>query len=225
MAIYTKKEFAELCKQGTNYLSVQIKRGKLILSADGKIDTADSINKSYLEKIYGRMDFVPDPKKEAVRLSSIKTEKPEPPSDEEGESDEEVAIDSLLNSENRSNLSYPELERIYKYLQGKKIEKDIEKNQLDIEKKKGVVVPSELIKPVFLQHNQFILTEFKNTADEIIRRIAKKKDLNVNEMAEIRGEMVQCINEAVNKAIAASTKNIVNIITDFSDKRGVGERA
>lgn len=225
MAIYTKKEFAELCKQQTNYLSVQIGRKKVLLNADGLIDTTEPVNKAYLEKIYGRMDFVPQDKPKAVKLSEITL----PPGleyiPEQEEEDEESSMEALLANPNRKNLPYPELERIYKYLQGKKIERDIEKTQLDIEKKKGVVVPSELIKPIFLQHNQFIITEFKNTTDEIIRRIAKKKDLGVNEVAEIRGEMVACINEAVNKAIAASTKNIVNIITDYSDKRGVGERA
>lgn len=49
-----------------------------------------------------------------------------------------------------------------KYLDTIKRTKEIEKLQIEIQKKKGEVVPVELIKPVILQHNQSILTEFKN---------------------------------------------------------------
>lgn len=221
MAVYTKKEFAELCKQQTNYLSVQISRGKVKLNDAGKIDTEDLHNKAYLEKIFGRMDFVPKaavpkPAKKAPELQG---------EDFEGDDEEDMSMNELLNDPNRKNLAYPELERIYKYLQGRKIEKEMEVKQIEIEKKKGVVVPSELIKPVFLQHNQFIVTEFKNATDEIIRMIAKKKNLSVNEVAEIRGALTDTINESINKATISSQKNVTNLINDFSDKRGVGQSA
>jgi len=225
MALYDKKEFAELCKVNTRYLSVQISRGKVILDKHDKIDTENSVNKFYVEKIYGRMDLVPKKPFTAAKPAKPIAKVLSDEEDQEDDEDVELTMEDLLADPNRKNLDYPELERIYKFLQGKKIEKDIEKNQLEIEKKKGIVVPSELIKPVFLQHNQFIVTEFKNAADEVIRIISKKKSLSVNEQAEIRGELVKTINESINKATLASIKNVTNLITDFSDKRGVGERA
>ena len=84
-------------------------------------------------------------------------------------------------------------------------------------------MPSELIKPVFLQHNQSILTEYKNATDEIIRIFSKKRSLTVDEVAEIKTDLVKTINNAINNAIIISSKSIDSIISDHSDKRGIGE--
>ena len=108
--------------------------------------------------------------------------------------------------------------------QVEKLEQEVRLLRLKEEKLKGVVVPSELIKPVFLQHNQSIITEVHNNSREFTRVFSKKHSLNVNDVAEMSGELIKWFNSDINKATILSVKSIDNIVNDYSEKRGVGER-
>lgn len=106
----------------------------------------------------------------------------------------------------------------------KKTNEEYEIAKIKKEKLQGALMPSELVKPVFLHHNQSIVAEFKNAIDDIVRIFAQKKSLSVNEKAEMTGELINCINQAISKATKLSIKNINNIIEEFTEKKGVGER-
>lgn len=196
MALLTKKEIAELCGLETKNLSVYITRGKVIVGKNDLIDTNVDKNKSFIEKRKGKISDV------KIQTTTV--------------------IESKV-SEQSEGQSYTESERQLKYLDTIKRQKEIEKLDIEIQKKRGEVVPSELIKPVFLQHNQSIITEITNRCDEFIRIFSKKRTLTVNEVAEVRGEVVSWVNESMNKAILASIKSVENIITEHSEKKGVGE--
>lgn len=209
MALHSKKQFADLCGIATNNLSVQIGRGKVIVVND-LIDDTQEKNKAFLQKRISKNQ----PNLNQQTNTSV------------------VLTENIINSQKNpieliqpnENQSYTESERQLKYLDTLKRQAEIEKLSLDVAKKKGEVIPSELIKPVFLQHNQSIITEFKNVTDEIIRMFAKKKSLSVNEVAEITGELTSCINNAMNKATTATVNSIESIVNDFAEKKGVGER-
>lgn len=213
MALHSKKQFADLCGIATNNLSVQIARGKVIVVNDLIDDTLEK-NKSFFEK---RASKKPANSNQSasieINTSKITTESIVKPPQNLNE--------LIAPSENQS---YTESERQLKYLDTLKRAAEIEKLSLDVAKKKGEVIPSELVKPVFLQHNQSIITEFKNVTDEVIRMFAKKKSLSVNEVAEITGELTSCINNAMNKATTATVNAIDSIVNDFAEKKGVGER-
>ena len=214
MPLLTKKEFANLCNMPTKSLAIYIQRGKVISKneyIDANLDANQSFIQKYSVKKEDRVAPIPiiKEKKEVV----VKTITPAL----------ENYIENILVTQKSEGQSYTESERQLKYLDTLKREKEIERLQIDIDKKKGVVVPSDLIKPIFLQHNQYIITEFKNAADEIIRIFSKKKSLSVNEVAEIKGEMVSCINLSVDKASLASINSIDNIILDYSQTKQVGE--
>jgi hypothetical protein len=233
MALYSKKEFADLCKQKTNYLSVQIQRGKVVLDKDEKIDTSNLINSLYLEKIYGRMDFVPTGH-EAFAPAPPKA-KPKRKADEwDGfdEDEEETAagggseksLAELLEAKDIKNLTYPDLERIYKFRQGEHLLKRTEREEIEIQKKRGEVIPSDLLPPVILQHNQSFITTFKEVVDQILTDYTQIKQLTVEEVADMRGRMVDAINTGANKATEMTLKAITTIVKDYTDKRGVGQR-
>lgn len=209
MAIYSKKEFADLCRIETKNLSNYITRKNVIVNSSGFIDTSIDKNMAFLEKRRAKSSSIPSAD---IVVKNKKKNKPE-----DFDADETEYVSG-------PGQTYTESERKLKYLDTVKREAEIEKLKIDIAKKKGEVIPSELIAPCILQHNQSIVTEFKNTADEIIRIIAKKKSLSVNEMAEIKGDLVICINTSIQKATTLTSKNIENIISDFSEKKGVGER-
>lgn len=209
MAIYQKKEFSELCGIKRNDIAIYIKRRKVVLNNNDLIDTENTVNMSFLEK----------------RLSLIKKQTLSEPRQKSVTEIKKNTTDNTHEPEETSTgQSYTESERQLKYLDTIKRQKEIEKLDIEIAKKRGEVVPSELIKPVFLQHNQSILTEFKNGIDEILRVFAKKSSLSVNQIAELKGEMVQIINHSVNKAIVTSENSVEVIISEHAEKRGVGQK-
>ena len=96
--------------------------------------------------------------------------------------------------------------------------------KIEIAKKKGDVVPSELIGPLVLLHNQSILIAHKNADEEILTFIGHKYELTLEDMADTRQKMVNARNAAMQNATKATMKGLQNIITQFSEKRGVGQK-
>jgi len=206
MALLTRKEFARACGMEQNSVAVYLKREEIILE-EGFVDTEHPKNKMFLEK----------------RIAKGKVPMPTVQTDYVG--------GQVVVSENRGQPrtddgipDYAESERKVKYFDALKREKEVEKLQLDIQKKRGEVIPSELIPPVILQHNQSIITAMKNEFDEWLRNHAKKYDLGTNEISEIRTQAVGWINNGMTKATAMSVRAVENIVRDYQEKRGVGER-
>lgn len=110
-----------------------------------------------------------------------------------------------------------------KFLQANKTEKEIAKLELDIQKKQGEVIPYELIKPIFLQHNMSLLTAFKNAIEDVIRALSKENELSGEQIARVRGEVIEIINAALKNANDVSLKSIDIVISNYSDLKGVGE--
>lgn len=214
MALLSKKEFSEVCGISTKDLATYIRRKKVIVNSHDFIDTTDDINKTFMEKRRGRVEEVSLP-------AAIKGAEMLLPPPEFGDIPAGTDINDIIS---KPGQPISESERQKKYFDTIKIRGEIEKLKLDNAKKRGEVIPSELIKPVFLQHNQNILTEFKNAADEILRDFSKKKSLSVNETAELKGKMVETINEAITKAVTASSKSVDAIVSEYADKKGVGQR-
>lgn len=209
--LYSIDEFASACKMPRKSLMVYVGRKKVIVLENQKIDGEDDKNKAFLQKHKDKKpiaETITTTQKKEVKI------KPNP-------NDEEINLEDILSN---AGQSYSESERQLKYLDTLKRRKEIEKLEIEISKKKGIVIPTELVQPVVLQHNQSIITEFKNTIDEIIRSFAKRRDLTVNDVAEVKGECISSINLGINKATLITVKAIETIVNDFSEKKGVGER-
>jgi hypothetical protein len=220
MPLYTKKEFAYICKLKTKELSVYISRNKVVVEQDF-IDSENDVNKIFIEK--REVCFLP-PKEDVVipdenpykNISKKEKKTPKKEVESENNQDDEVEESSDVPTLHKSTI-------LLKHLDTVKRGKEIEKLQIEIQKKKGEVVPVELIKPVILQHNQSILTEFKNAGDEILRIMSKKYSFSVEDLAYCKGEFVRTINNSMSKAIFATTKSIDLIIQSHIEKKAVGE--
>lgn len=197
MARFTQKEFADECGVGTNYLSTYKRGGYINVSEDGTIDSEDPVNARFLEKRIGR----------AHRQKE--------------EQQAKEAVDPITGG---ALPEYEESERLVKFWDSKKREKEVEKLQIEIDKKKGEVIPSELIIPLFLQHNKSIVTSFNNVCNAILTEYAKKKDFNPDELSDMRGRMIASINEGIRDAQNLTKTVVKSIIEEYADKRGVGER-
>lgn len=237
MAYLTKAEFATLCGVETNYISVGIARGNVILGSDHLIDTDNDRNVLYMEKRRGVVKLkknkqpkkpkpIPPPREPKV-VKPTKGVVPRTPKagididnvaedyrypDGEDEIDED-GIPSLLTSEKR-----------LKYHDVIKRQKEIQKLELDIEKKKGEVIPSGLVMPILTRQNMSMVTAFKNACDAIIIKYTKIRDLTVNEIADIRSYFLEAINESSEKANIETEKALSSIIDNYSEKRTVGEK-
>ena len=77
-------------------------------------------------------------------------------------------------------------------------------------------MPSAFLLPIFKAHNQSILTAYKQAADTMINKFAQMRELNVEEIAEVRGFFYGAINEAMEKAVSATANGIENVINQFA---------
>lgn len=204
MAFLSKNELCELCNVKVKDFSIYVKRGNVVMNGDF-IDSNNEINKKFIERRKSRFSNEP-------KINKTVEQKPLPPPN--------IQTEKIESSEGQT---YTESERQLKYLDTIKRQKEIDKLDIEIQKKRGEVVPSEMIKPIFLQHNQSIITEINNRLDEFIRIFSKKRSLTVEEIADIKGNVVEWTNESMNRAILTSVKGIESVIDEHSEKRGIGE--
>lgn len=211
MALLTKSEFSELCGRKSNWLSTYIGRGEVVATGNLINDTLD-LNKHFLSK-----------HRKTPEIEQVKETVAKPVTEKRNDS---IKQGDLFEKQTGSEAVVPfsVSETKLKFLDTQKREEEIAKLKLDNQKKRGEVIPSELIKPVFLRHNQSITTEFKNATDEILRSFSKRKSLSVNEEAELKGELIEIINSSMIKATNLTVSSIDNIINEYALKKGIGER-
>lgn len=221
MALHTKKDFAQLCNLPPKNLATYIGRKKVNVREDGMIDDKDQINKAFLSLRKSKVSEK-DVIKHISKFADDNDYSIELPDDYhtaklrallEGSDEEDDGIPDLIKST-----------KLLKHLDTKKREREIQLLQLREEKLKGQMVPSDLIQPVILQHNQSMITEFKNAGDNFLRVFSQKKSMSGEEMAEVKGEFTRIINQAVTNATEMSIKSIEAIINNFAETRTKGER-
>lgn len=225
MALHSKKDFSVLCGIPTRSISTYASRNKIVLSGD-YIDDSIQLNKDFIAKrqlMAGKAPVTAASEEKAVKQLRMIRPDPgivEPPNVKDPEIDDDDFNDD------------DEIQEPITTLTKRKVAVDIAKKREEIEilkvrkdKLHGVLIPTDLVKVVFTQHSKSILTEFSNSIDNILTIFRKKKDLNANEVAEIRGELLQSINTAVSKSNSRSKKEISNIQNEFTVKREVGERS
>lgn len=217
MNIVDKEAFAKLCGMSTSKLAVYVSREKAIKLSDGKFDTHDPRNKLFIEKWGGRVvieksahEKKSDTKKAAEKNASPIVLKSE---EEEG----------IENIEQGSSQTYTESERLLKYYDVVKKKAEIEKLELQIQKSKGEIVPTSAIKPIFLEHNQSIITSVNDNIAEFVRLFSKKHSLSVEEIAALKGKVVGWVNDTMQKALDVSVKKIEAVIEDHRETKNVGE--
>lgn len=209
MALHLKKDFAALCNLKTKDLSNYIKRKKVVMSGD-YVDDSLAINKDFLRRRNGG-----DKKHEVEKVLEISAPKVDQP----------AAPNVKKPADFNANGGTYELEKHQKALSIEKMQEEIELLQIKKEKQLGLVIPTPLVKLLFTQHSKSIVSSFHNATDTLLMKIQKMKGLSSVEMASLRGELTEIINIAVDDSIKESKKQIKNIVTEYSEKKGVGERA
>jgi hypothetical protein len=108
---------------------------------------------------------------------------------------------------------------------------DLEKKEIDLQiakvklaKTMGDVIPTDMVKDLFAQQFKSVTTSFHQAADNFIMDIAKRAGLKRDDIADLRGKLIEMINEGIVEAQIESKKAVRVIVKDYSEKRGVGER-
>ena len=214
MAFHTKKQFCVLCGIKTRELSTYVKREKVIIGANDLIDDTVPENKIFLEKKIENKN--PDSKNEPAQPVVNNSElAPLPPID----------ISNLpFDFDPEKPYTGKELEAILKALDIQKRKEEVDILRIKKEKQMGVVIPTALVKDIFAQQFKSVTAAFHNGADNYLMELSKLKGLNREEMAVMRGKLVEIINKSVDDAVNESKKLIKIIVAEHSDKRDVGEK-
>ena len=220
MALHTKKDFAAICGLKLAELSVNMKRKKVICSGD-YIDDADPTNVAFMEKWRAvRNPDVPAPalngKMRDERKVVAKPDRTVP----------EKKIPKTKSDRDKFTYNSPQnqLDLKIREIELSRKEEELEISKLKRQKMAGEVIPVDLVLLTFTQYGKATTTAFEDAADNFLVDIHKEAGLTADQMAKMRKNLITIINEAVKESISSAQDAVDNIIAEFSETRGQGER-
>ncbi len=210
MPYLTKGEFAEKCGIETKTLSVYIKRGKVILTTDKLIDPDHALNVQFYKHqlTLGGPDRLKKPVEGDVAADIPVPDKPEkkakaPKKESEGPDKFDLRFD---------------LDTTKKQAEIKKIELETQIQEQKQRKMLGQLIPTDIVRSLFAQHFKDVTISFKQAADIFLTEVSKKAKLGRNEQAEMKGQLIRIINNAVEESVIQSKKSIDSIVQEYSLK-------
>lgn len=101
---------------------------------------------------------------------------------------------------------------------------DIEKVKLNNEKMRGNLMPTEMVVQVLQQNNKAFVSAFMGATESLLVLIAGTMEVDIEKLATFRGKLKEIVNDSMDDAEKNTKQQIRNIVAEFSEKRGVGER-
>lgn len=245
---YTKKDFCELVGIAPKHLPMYFERGK-IAYVDGihtgkgaRIDSEEPINDNFIaekQRVLAGERKVPlevvkpvfkpvEPQKEVIptvlfeKLPETPKRTALPPINRFRRPilpvKEEIVV---KNDANRSRF---DVDTEIKDLDRKKKELEIDIATIKKDKISGSVVPTAYIIPLFKLQNTAILDACRYAIDEFIKDAAAIFSLDNEDIALLRAKTKKSVNKAADTAQEEGIRNIAILVTEFSEKRGAGDR-
>lgn len=230
MGLLSKKEFAKMCRTTVAVIDTNIHRGKITyLKKDKVLDTEDPLNKAFFDKYYERTsDGTPvtrqknTPSKEEIEavieekyLEVVKTVK------EEGD---KKAKDKRVRKSAAKSESVVSWDARKKRADALLQERKAEREQLNLEKLAGKLIPVDLVFQIIKIHNHDIFATFQNDAEnlasvfcDILAGGDRKK------LSEITTKLSSKLEDCVKRAKDVSMASIEQAVEDYSDTRNRGE--
>lgn len=210
MALHTRKEFAELCGLSSGNLSNYIGRKNVIATGD-YIDDALDKNKAFLIKWQHK-----NGSKEPLAANEVV--------DTKRAYEKHKPATTPTKSENRAAKSTHQREIA---LEEADLEIKTQKaryEKIKADKAEGLVIPTDLVKMLFLQNGKSIFVESKNFLEDFIIQIAQKHGLTATESAEWRKKAIDGLNLSIKNSTIRTKEQLGNIVDEYSETKGVGER-
>jgi hypothetical protein len=238
MALKTKKEFADDCGIDSKHISTYAKRRLIVVREDGKIDNTNEVNYAFLIQ----KGFVETKKqqgtgkKPSVKKKSTAAYAKKPPVKKEtvpkSEAKEPVKPKVPRKSAEQKRIEEETQRRVEELasMDRDKLEADTDKKRFDaeiarikMEKLQGLLIPTDLVTSVIQLQAESLKKSYHDAAEKLIIIFCQKKKLNNKEMGELRRELNENVNDAIDSGIEESKKGIKRIVTDYAEVRGVGE--
>ena len=226
MAFVSVTQFAEMCDLPRKNLCTYIQRGKVKVN-NGLIDTTDEFSVAFYNKreakgqIKNRNSPIPvakiasavlpppkdDPNREKRpyrKRSHVKDEQQRGADDEEEYEDEDDGADGLM--------SLSKAEKVYQHSRALRNQRGAELLDITIQQKRKELVRTDVVVPLFQQHNQSIAKELQALLESELRYMAKRFNLTHEEHVEVRGRFTVEINRMLDRAKDSTRRAVDNII-------------
>lgn len=116
------------------------------------------------------------------------------------------------------------LELEQKRLDIEKRREEIRQLKLKNEKLEGELIPAELVKDIFRYNSKAMTTAFSQALENYLIVLGSEVKMNSSQMAKMRKQIVTTTNEAITEGVKLSLKQITELVNEFSQRRGKGER-
>lgn len=226
MALYTKRQFAELTAIPSKDLSNYIKRGHVVLQG-GKcecekfkctclIDDSNEINKLFMDR---RGIEIGNSSK--VSKVSKKLQKVEVVSKNSEVKTQFVPSEKVVNS---SIKALTDFRKEREALLNSKVEKENKLLDAKIAKIAEEVIPKEHVIHIVVALAEGVKGAYARAADTFITQFAAQNSMPREEMIRWKKDLTLTINEAVEVGVKESKSNLKRIAQEYSGKKGKGER-
>jgi len=205
MGLFSKKEFAQRAGVTTRYLSNYIRRGNIFLTDDGDfLDDSVPQNAAFLDRMSAKKTKVEKGKKKKTTHAAAA-----PVTD--------PAVTEKRNARFDLDLRKKELDIA-------KTERETELLAMNLNKKSGVLIPTDLVKALFSQHAKSMTVSFYQAVENLLVDISKKAHLTAEDLSNLRGKLKEIVNSAVDNSVEESKKTLTTMLADFSDRKNSWER-
>jgi hypothetical protein len=219
MAYHIKARFADLCGIEKNKLAVYIKRGKVICSGD-LIDDSLAINQEFIEKWQVKTGLREQEitVKEPIEQLQIKPKAPnvQPP---------------IYPKQKIPNVQEPEFHFSGNQLDKQIKEVDLERKMEELEiaklkrqKMAGESMPTDLVKNTISVYSRSVSRAFNNAADNLLVEFTVAAELSREQVSEMRRKLNLIVNDAVKNACDNAMDMVDNIVDEYKEVRGRGEK-
>lgn len=199
MAYYRKTDFAKMVGTTTGNLANLAKRGKVVYS--GKyVDDSLEVNKEFIKS---RKELLKKRGKKLVKVEAIPLNK--------------IKKADLKDSSPVSTTKQAELKMLkdVEDLRKKRIAAD--RAELEYQQMIGSSIPTELVVQVIALLGQSFMTTFNNGASALLDEFSHRKKLKAKEKAELKGKLVEIINDSMSNGVTQAQLNIDNIVKAHQD--------
>jgi hypothetical protein len=224
MALHRRSDFARLCGKDKNWLTQYIKRGKVILSGE-LVDDKIDVNAAFMEKWQSQLTEIPEPIERPEHKARTKVIQAPGRKPKLGKPVDKLKPKSFKDPGEFQYVSpLNQLDQKIKETELARKEEDLEIAKLKRAKMAGEVVPVDLVRGTFARFSKSLLSSFQNEADNLLMEFASLSGLTREQVASMRGRIIKIVNKAVNDGCDLAEESVSNIVQEYSNVRGQGDR-
>lgn len=211
MSFFKPKDFATYI--GRRYTTVRshINRGKIHKSADGFIDSTHPTNELYIKEFAAnKIETPPAPTNKKQANENLESQSPLPDFSKSEAGPESAEVANLTLRKKKADAI--------------KAERDAELKRIDIEKKTGQLMPTDLVQKILQINLASVFRAFDSSAENIASIYTERLGGNRADLADITTRMRSELERSINDAKEVALKEIKGAIREYSETRSRGEK-